>query len=80
MSSVQLRIACVPIPAHVVAGWHHVLLHRSHGSLLVCSVERMGHNTNTLYLVMDQNAADIGYDTTNVFTVTGLQTPSDGFF
>ena len=57
-----------------------MLLHRSDGSLLVCSVERMGHNTNTLYLVMDQNAADIGYDTTNVFTVTGLQTPSDGFF
>ena len=29
---------------------------------------------NTLYLVMDRNAADIGYDTRNVFTVTGLQT------
>ena len=29
---------------------------------------------------MDQNAADIGYDTTNVFTVAGPQTPSDGFF
>ena len=53
---------------------------RSDGSLLVCSVERMGHNTNTLYLVMDQNAADIGYDTTNAFTVTGRQTPFDGFF
>ena len=69
----ELRIARVPLPAHVAAGWHHVLLHRSNGSLLVCSVERMGHNTNTLYLVMDQNAADIGYDTTNMFTVTRLR-------
>ena len=46
----ELRIACVPLPAHVAEGWHHVLLHRSDGSLLVFSVERMGHNTNTLYL------------------------------
>ena len=52
---------------------------RSDGSLLVCSVTKMD-NTNTLYLVMDQNAADIGYDAPNVFTVTELQTPSDGFF
>ena len=40
----------------------------------------MSYNTNTLYLVMDQNAAGIGYDTMNVLTVTGLQTPSDYFF
>ena len=40
----------------------------------------MGHNTNTLYLVMGQNAAGIGYDTMNMLTVTGLQTLSDFFF
>ena len=43
---------------------------RSDGTLVVCSVERMSYNTNTLYLVMDQNAAGIGYDTMNVLTVT----------
>ena len=37
-------------------------------------------NMNTLYLVMDKNAEDTGYDAPNVFTVTELQTPSDGFF
>ena len=52
---------------------------RSDGSLLVCIVTKMD-NMNTLYLVMDKNAADIGYDAPNVFTVTELQTPSDGFF
>ena len=47
---------------------------------MVCSVERMSYNTNTLYLVMDQNAAGNDYDTMNVLTITGLQTPSDFFF
>ena len=76
----ELRSACVPVPAHVAAGWHHVLLQqvRQHPGGVQCEVNELQHEHP---LPRDgQNIAGIGYDTMVVLTITGLQTPSDLFF